>query len=97
MSSIGTVRFWRESDGWGVIDSPDTPGGCWAHYSHIWSGQRPKLGDAESLEVTSESRVLRDGETVDFDWESPGQDGYDFRAVDVRPRRVPPLMSAKYS
>ena len=29
------VREWHEDLGWGVLDSPDTPGGCWVHYSVI--------------------------------------------------------------
>lgn len=33
--TTGTVRTWNDQQGWGVIDSPQTPGGCWAHFSHI--------------------------------------------------------------
>jgi len=65
------VRQWSGEDGWGVLDSPDTPGGCWTHFSHI--------------EVDG-FRTLATGQVVDLDWESPGQDGYDFRAVRVVPR-----------
>lgn len=97
MSSVGTVRFWRENDGWGVIDSPDTPGGCWVHFTHLWSGLRPELGEHTSLEVSGGARNLHESETVDFDWESPGQDGYSFRAVDVRPRREPPHVTVNQS
>ena len=35
MTTVGTVRRWHDEEGWGVIDSPDTPGGCWAHYSNV--------------------------------------------------------------
>lgn len=28
MVSHGDVREWNEDEGFGVIDSPDTPGGC---------------------------------------------------------------------
>ena len=27
----GIVRDWYADEGWGVIDSQETPGGCWAH------------------------------------------------------------------
>ena len=27
--------MWHDDQGWGVLDSPDTPGGCWAHFSHL--------------------------------------------------------------
>lgn len=73
VSSPGTVRLWHREDGWGVIDSPHTPGGCFAHFSNI-SGV---VGFRELVE----------GESVEFDWEpSPagGQDGCAFRALTVR-------------
>ena len=37
MPSEGIVREWSDQRGWGVIDSADTPGGCWVHFSHIVS------------------------------------------------------------
>jgi CspA family cold shock protein len=64
------VREWRSAEGWGVLDSAETPGGCWAHYSHI---------DAAGY------RDLRAGQRVQLTWESPGQDGYEFRAVNIVP------------
>jgi CspA family cold shock protein len=63
-----TVRVWHANEGWGVLDSAATPGGCWAHFSHI-SG--------------SGYAALTKGEAVTLRWESPGQDGYGFRAVQV--------------
>ncbi|GHF68464.1 hypothetical protein GCM10018783_42300 [Streptomyces griseosporeus] len=68
-----TVREWRDEEGWGVLDSPETPGGCWAHYSDI---------QMEGF------RTLSSGQQVDLQWEAPGfkQDGYDYRAVNVVPR-----------
>lgn len=65
------VRSWDDDAGWGVLDSAETPGGCWAHYSHV---------EAEGF------RSLRPGADVDLEWEAPGQDGYSFRAVRVMPR-----------
>jgi CspA family cold shock protein len=88
--STGTVRIWYRSEGWGVIDSPDTPGGCFAHFSHLWNDDEiPKLGPGEVVEISGGFRELFEGETVDFAWEHvppPGQDGYSFRASTVRPR-----------
>ena len=68
-TTIATVREWWAVDGWGVLDSADTPGGCWTHFSHI--------------EMTG-YRELHPGQVVELDWESPGQDGYEYRAVRVR-------------
>lgn len=65
------VREWDAEAGWGVLDCSETPGGCWAHYSNI--------------EGTGGFRALRSGQRVELVWESPGQDGYDFRAVRVVP------------
>jgi CspA family cold shock protein len=64
------VREWRDEEGWGVLDSPETPGGCWVHFSH--------------LDMTG-YRGLDPGQAVLLDWEAPGQDGYGYRAVRVVP------------
>lgn len=63
------MRSWHPEKGWGVIDSPDTPGGCWAHISSV-------LHDGP--------RDLTAGQLVLFDYEVAEQDGYRFRAVEVR-------------
>jgi CspA family cold shock protein len=36
-----TVREWHDDLGWGVLDSPETPSGCWTHFSVI---ETPYLG-----------------------------------------------------
>ncbi|MFE5191554.1 cold-shock protein [Streptomyces sp. NPDC056628] len=68
-----TVREWRDEQGWGVLDSPETPGGCFGHYSDI---QAPGF------------RTLVPGQQVGLVWEAPGfaQDGYLYRAVSIVPR-----------
>lgn len=54
MTASGVVREWRESEGWGVIDCAATPGGCWAHASHLLvSGQH-----IQSVEFTFEAGVV---------------------------------------
>jgi CspA family cold shock protein len=70
----GTVRAWHTDEGWGVIDSPATPGGCWAHFSVI---------------DTDGYRAMGDGDAVRFDFERADQDGYWFRAVRVWPLEKP--------
>jgi CspA family cold shock protein len=95
VQSSGTVRVWYRSEGWGVIDSPDTPGGCFAHFSSLWNDDVPTVDPGEVIEISGGFRELFEGETVDFEWErtaAPGsQDGYSFRASTVHPHgRRPP-------
>lgn len=81
--AVGVVREWHDRDGWGVLDSEETPGGCWAHVSH--------------LKMAGEARAEA-GQTVTFTFESGRQDGFDYRALDVaidgvprvEPTEVPP-------
>ncbi|MFI2189164.1 cold shock domain-containing protein [Streptomyces sioyaensis] len=68
MRTIGIVREWHSDEGWGVIDSDITPGGCWAHFGSV---------------LMSGYRSLRTGQTVSFEFERGGQDGYDYRATAV--------------
>jgi CspA family cold shock protein len=75
MLSHGTVREWSDEDGWGVIDSAETPGGCWTHFSVI---------------VSQGYRSLEPGSQVAFTYEAPGQDGFGYRAVQVWPSGVGP-------
>lgn len=64
----GIVRFWVEEEGWGVIDSTQTPGGCWAGFADI---EGPGY------------RSLNSEEIVELEWASGGQDGYPYRAMKV--------------
>jgi cold shock protein len=91
MSAVGTVRVWHCEEGWGVIDSLDTPGGCWAHVSHLWCVGTPEPGPGEVVRVSSKFLEAFDGEIVDFQWGRANQDGHNFRATTVRVReRQPP-------
>jgi CspA family cold shock protein len=101
MQSVGMVREWHREQGWGVIDSPDTPGGCWVHFSHVWHEDVAKPGPGDVVEVCGGFREAFEGETVDFDWQPaayPGsQDGYSFVAVTVCPRgREAPQRTIRY-
>jgi CspA family cold shock protein len=74
------VREWHDDLGWGVLDSPETPGGCWTHFSAI---DTPLLGQIDGAE-TSDYKGLAAGDSVELAWEAPGQDGFDYRGVVVR-------------
>jgi uncharacterized protein YcbX/cold shock CspA family protein len=75
VSTVGTVRVWYREDGWGVIDSVETPGGCWTHFSNL---------------AMPGFRSLSNGQQVELEWEAPGQDGFAFRAVRAWPRGEQP-------
>ncbi|SFG92454.1 cold-shock protein [Streptomyces mirabilis] len=63
-----TVREWDDEEGWGVLDSDETPGGCWAHFSVI---EMPGF------------RFLTPGRKVIMEWEEGEQDGYQYRATRI--------------
>lgn len=68
----GIVRTWIDEEGWGVIDSDATPGGAWSHFSLV---EGPGF------------RSLTPGHAVTFEPETVvggTQDGYRYRALDVR-------------
>jgi cold shock protein len=79
MTSQGTVRVWHAEEGWGVLDSAATPGGCWTHYSAV---------------LVPGYRQLEAGAVVEFTAEAAEQDGYAFRAVEVWPADQPPVGSS---
>ena len=66
METTGIVRIWHGEEGWGVVDSVATPGGCWIHFSHL---------------ATPGYRALQTGQAVEFEWEMAAQDGYSFRTT----------------
>ena len=90
---MGTVREWHREEGWGVIASPEAPGGCWVHFADLWNDGIPPAGPGEVVEVSGGFREAFAGETVDFEWEPTsipgGQDGFSFRTITARPRGRP--------
>ena len=66
MASFGVVREFSADDGWGVVDSEATPGGCFVHFSVI---DRPGFA------------TLDTGDEVTFEFETCAQDGFRFRAT----------------
>jgi CspA family cold shock protein len=75
MISAGSVRTYDVDEGWGVIDGPDVPGGCWVHFSAI---------------AATGFRELAPGEQVSFRAEAADQDGFAYRAVRVWPGDAEP-------
>lgn len=73
---MGTVRLWHDAEGWGIIDSAQTPGGCWAHFSHV---------------AISGHKALEPGREVVLEWEAAKQDGFTFRATRVWPAGTEPV------
>ena len=68
MTSTGQVRSYDAEQGWGVIDGPDVPGGCWVHFSAV---------------AAPGYRELATGQEVSFRAEPADQDGFAYRAVKV--------------
>jgi uncharacterized protein (UPF0548 family)/cold shock CspA family protein len=64
----GIVRVWNADEGWGVIDGPEVPGGCWTPFSAI---------------AADGYRQLSPGQTVALRAEPVPQHGYAYRAVRV--------------
>lgn len=79
MAIRATVRSWHADDGWGVLDAPQLPGGCWAHFSAV---------------AVAGYRSLRPGEPVHLQYEAVEQDGYPYRAVRVWPDGRQPTATA---
>ncbi|KRF30731.1 cold-shock protein [Nocardioides sp. Soil805] len=72
----GVVREWHDDEGWGVIDSEATPGGCWAHFSSV---------------LVAGQLTLRVGQPVTFTFEVVDQDGFSHRSVEVWPTGAAPV------
>jgi cold shock protein len=68
MASTGVVREFHPREGWGIIDGPDVPDGCWVHFSAI---------------AVDGNRQLTAGQRVWFHAEPVDQDGLRYRAVKV--------------
>jgi CspA family cold shock protein len=80
MASVGSVRTFDADEGWGVIDGPDVPGGCWVHFSAL---------------AMDGYRKLTRGQQVSFRAEAARQDGFAYRAVKVWTRGAEPPDQAR--
>jgi hypothetical protein len=70
----GSVRVWDAEQGWGVFDSAETPGGCWA--------------DANEVMPMKQPLDLRPGSSVRFDWTDISPllvEGFRYRAYSFYP------------
>jgi CspA family cold shock protein len=76
----GVVREWHGEEGWGVIDSDETPGGCWAHLSAL---------DLPGF------RAVMAGQRVSFTFRAAAQDGYRYRAEQVQFDDEPPHLPSE--
>jgi cold shock protein len=76
MTIKALVRQWHDDEGWGVIDAPEVPGGCWAGFGQVAVGGY---------------RGLLPGQEVALEWEKGPQDGYAYRAVRVWPWGTEPV------
>jgi len=67
----GTVKFFKQDEGYGAIASADLPDGCdaWVHFS--------------AIEMDG-YRFLEAGDQVEFEYRPAKQDGYRFVATRVR-------------
>jgi cold shock CspA family protein len=72
----GTVRSWAEDEGYGLIDSADTPGGCWADRAGI---------------VMDGHRALTPGDPVTFTCVPGWRAGYRYLALLVWPPVLAPV------
>ena len=66
----GVVKWFDADEGWGVVDAPGVPGGCFVHFSDI---QMPGY------------RQLHAGQPVHFERPGFLQDGCPYRAPAVWP------------
>lgn len=64
----GTVSEWHHEEGWGVVEAPEVPGGCWTHFTAI---------------AGPGYRELTVGELVRVAAEPVEQDGFAYRALAV--------------
>jgi CspA family cold shock protein len=71
----GVVRTWHDEHGWGVVDSAETPGGCFV----LWA-----------MVAVAGFQALAPGQAVELEYEAGEQDGYAYRAVRVWPRGQEP-------
>jgi cold shock protein len=70
------VREWHDDEGWGVVDAPEVPGGCWVGFGQV---------------AVAGYRALQAAQPVALEWEAADQDGFAYRAVRVWPAGASPV------
>ncbi|WP_082574488.1 MULTISPECIES: cold-shock protein [unclassified Nocardioides] len=79
MTTYGVIREWSSEEGWGVIDSDATPGGCWVHFSAV---------------RVAGFRTFTAGSAVEFTYVAAPQTPFDFRAEAAWPTGEEPVDDA---
>jgi hypothetical protein len=69
-TTLGSVVRWDDDRQGAVIESPETPGGCWADASVV-------------VHSTSPGGALRAGQVVELEWADRPAHGLPFSAVRV--------------
>jgi CspA family cold shock protein len=69
-STIATLSDWHAEEGWGVLQSSETGGGCWFLFDSL---------------VNMSVEDLKVGCSYVVDFEAVEQDGYQYRALTVSP------------
>lgn len=73
---MAVVREWHPDEGWGVVEAPQVPGGCWVGFGQV---------------AVAGYRGLRARQEVALEWETAAQDGYAYRALRVWPWGADPV------
>jgi CspA family cold shock protein len=73
------VREWHSDEGWGVVEAPQVPGGCWVGFGQV---------------AVAGYRSLHARQEVALEWEPSAQDGYAYRALRVWPWGADPVQPA---
>ncbi|OZC51214.1 hypothetical protein CH286_05935 [Rhodococcus sp. WWJCD1] len=72
------VREFNGEEGWGVLDAPELPGGCWVFYSSIEGSGFRMLYPGQHVTVEYVDLVAEYGPGAEQDW-------YRYRAERVKP------------
>ncbi|RSM42776.1 cold-shock protein [Actinoplanes sp. ATCC 53533] len=82
MAVKAVVREWHDDEGWGVVDAPEVPGGCWAGFGAV---------------AVAGYRCLRPEQEVALEWQQGWQDGYSYRALRIWPWGAEPVRAESTS
>ncbi|MFF7232620.1 hypothetical protein [Streptomyces sioyaensis] len=68
MAAIGIVREWHSDEGWGVIDSDTTPGGCWAHFGSVYHVAEGPFDPRQERRWHKDRPAVRLGDRIGNPW-----------------------------
>ena len=61
----GTVRWFDVEEGWGILDSPGVPGGCFVHFSNIVGVGYWDLDDGQEVSACNSSTRWRSTQSLE--------------------------------